>query len=92
LGPISLTAAGVTVIVFGGVIVTKKAIESVRRRRKRIERCTDMFVTCQNERPWSCTRIIHGSETLCGICRDNCQDKIPYYSSECYQCGFSDPN
>jgi hypothetical protein len=92
LGPIFLTAAGVTVIVAASVYVTAEAIDAVRRLRKRREKCRDMFVTCQNERPWSCSRLIQGQTTLCEICRDKCQFNQRYeqYSGECYQCGFHD--
>jgi hypothetical protein len=89
LGPISLTAAGVTVIVFGGVLVTAKAIESVRRRRKRIERCTDMFVKCQDIRG-VCARHLLKTLDVCGVCRSDCQVPKTYTFSECYDCGFDD--
>jgi hypothetical protein len=90
LASISLTVAAVTVIVVASVYVTGEAIEAARRRRKRREKCLDMFVKCQDMGP-PCTHIIQGSETLCGICRDKCDSK-KIYPGACYSCGFSDPN
>jgi hypothetical protein len=52
--------------------------------------CTDMFEAC-HDKGKPCTRIVQGSMTLCGVCLKDCLDKKPYHYSECYKCGFNDP-
>jgi hypothetical protein len=98
LVPVAITAAGVTVLVGVTVSLAKEAVETIRQRRKRRQKCLDMFETCVNERPWSCNRIVQRGMRLCAICRDKCDannpadNKGPYEPHpECYQCGFSDP-
>jgi hypothetical protein len=91
LGPIYLTAAGVTVIVMVGVYATSEAVDKYRKLRKRREKCLDMFVTCVNDRPSSCKHITDYGKLLCALCREDCEVPKPYTYSECYQCGFYDP-
>jgi len=89
LAPILLTATAVTVSVWVGVKATTAAIDYVRRKRKRKEKCLDMYEACRLG-PWFCSSVFQGGETLCGTCRWNCDDDVPYASSDCYKCGFRD--
>jgi hypothetical protein len=91
LAPIFLAAAAVTVVVGVGVYATAEAIDKYRKRRKRREKCLDMFVTCVNDRPSSCKHITDHGKLLCALCREDCEVPKPYTYSECYQCGFFDP-
>ena len=49
--------------------------------------CTDMYDACM-DKGLPCTRHIDHGNSLCAICRDNCQANKPYKFSECYTCGF----
>ncbi len=91
LGPIYLTAAGVTVIVMVGVYATSEAIDTIRKRRKRKEKCLDMFVKCQDIGGVCTRRNRRDGLDICGLCWNDCEAPKPYTRSECYQCGFYDP-
>ena len=62
----------------------KSCKESCKRASKT---CTDMYVAC-TDKGMPCTRFIDHGNSLCAICRDNCQANKPYKFSECYKCGF----
>jgi hypothetical protein len=80
-----------TFMVALSVAAAHDVVEAIKRRNRRRDKCHGMFVTCQDDRPSSCTRIIQGRTTLCEICRERCQAKQPYEPfNECYQCGFGD--
>jgi hypothetical protein len=49
--------------------------------------CTDMYEACQ-DRGMPCTRHIGRGNSLCALCREDCQANDPYQFNECYKCGF----
>ena len=49
--------------------------------------CTDMYEACQ-ARGLPCTRHIGRGNSLCALCREDCQANDPYRFNECYKCGF----
>jgi len=49
--------------------------------------CTDMYVAC-TDKGMPCTRHIDHGNSLCSMCREDCQANVPYRFNECYKCGF----
>jgi hypothetical protein len=87
LVPLTLVAAGVTVLVGVTIYLSKEVVETARRRRRSKEKCLKMYIECAGMGD-PCTRKINRDYNVCSLCQDNCIKSAPYFTSQCTQCGF----